>query len=92
MADGFIHTVYRDGNWINELGDAADNRTLPGNHDTNVAAGHAAAISRQRVASSRDATGVGGLVAVDSEGVSMLLQRVLTLLGLVNPLGLLVAD
>ena len=50
MADGFVHTVYRDGNWMNELEDAADDRTLPGNHDTKepaVAAGQAAAISKQ---------------------------------------------
>jgi hypothetical protein len=50
MADGFVHTVYRDGNWVNEVEGAADDRALPGNHDTKetaVAAGRAAAISRQ---------------------------------------------
>lgn len=49
MADGFVHTVYRDGNWVNEF-EGADDRTLPGNHETKeaaAAAGRDAAISRQ---------------------------------------------
>jgi hypothetical protein len=50
MADGFVHTVYRDGKWMNELEGAADDRTLPGDHETKeaaVAAGRTGAILRQ---------------------------------------------
>jgi hypothetical protein len=48
MSAGFVHTVYREGNWVNEIeGDAG---ALPGAHETKdaaVAAGREEAISRQ---------------------------------------------
>jgi len=46
MADGFVHTVHRDGTWVNEIeGEGA----LPGSHATKhvaVAAGRDEAIRR----------------------------------------------
>ena len=48
MAAGFVHTVYREGEWVNET--EGHEGTLPGAHrtkDAAVAAGRAAAISRR---------------------------------------------
>ena len=48
MADGFVHTVQRDGTWVNEI--EGDEGTLPGSHATKhvaVAAGRDEAIRRK---------------------------------------------
>ena len=47
MAEGFVHTVYRDGSWANEI--EGDEGALPGVHSTKqvaVTAGRAEAIAR----------------------------------------------
>jgi hypothetical protein len=47
MAEGFVHTVHKDGNWINEI--EGDEGALPGVHSTKqvaVRAGRAEAIAR----------------------------------------------
>jgi hypothetical protein len=48
MAAGFVHTVYREGKWMNEI--EGGEGTLPVAHETKeaaVAAGREAAISRR---------------------------------------------
>jgi hypothetical protein len=48
MADGFVHTVHKDGNWVNEI--EGDEGTLAGSHSTKddaVAAGRQEAMRRK---------------------------------------------